>query len=235
MPQGVISGLLDRLHMVDPPIVNMEPLAFLEHQLFTYLPIPTESYVGKTVIVTGSNIGLGKEAAKRYARLGAETVIVAVHSVEKGEAVKSEIIRQTRCSMQGQRCASLAARSQQFRERPARTRASRIATPNFGLAEGYESAITDNVISPSLLCLCLQKLKDAAQKHNVRPTATIVPSAMHMFCSDFPKADAADGKMLDALSDPHRANMATRSPHPSVLKYSASAPSRSCIRRTNTP
>ncbi|KZP32678.1 retinol dehydrogenase [Athelia psychrophila] len=202
----------------------MDPLAFLRRQLFTYLPVPTESYVGKTVIVTGSNIGLGKEAAKRYARLGAETVIIAVRSLEKGEAARSEIIRDTGCKDSTVQVWQLDLGSfesvQQFGARVNKElprldvllENAGIATRNFRLAEGYESTIT------LLFFLCLPKLKDTAQKHNIRPTATIVSSETHTFCPDLPEADPADGKILEALSDPHRANMATRYPTSKLLE-----------------
>jgi len=35
-------------------------LNFVYSQLFKTLPYPTDSYEGKTVIVTGSNVGLGR-------------------------------------------------------------------------------------------------------------------------------------------------------------------------------
>ena len=41
---------------------------------------------GKTVIVLGSNIGLGFEAAKHFARMNPERLILAVRSEEKGKA-----------------------------------------------------------------------------------------------------------------------------------------------------
>ncbi|KZP18242.1 NAD(P)-binding protein [Athelia psychrophila] len=140
-------------------------LTLIRRQLFTYLPAPTESYSGKTIIVTGSNVGLGKEAAKHYARLGAETVIIAVRSPS--------------------------------RERRGRKNAG-IGTATFRLVEGYESTITVNVISTFLLLfLCLLKLKDTGQRHNIRPTVTII---------------------LEALSDPSRAKMATRYPTSKLLE-----------------
>ncbi|KZP18219.1 NAD(P)-binding protein [Athelia psychrophila] len=225
-------GQLDNQTQVDPHTVNMVAfLAFLRRQLFTYLPVPTESYTGKTVIVTGSNIGLGKEAAKRYARLGAETVIIAVRSIEKGEAARSEIIRDTGCKDSTVQVWQLDLGSfesvQQFGARVNKElprldvllENAGIATRGFRLAEGYESTITVNVISTFLLFfLCLPKLKDTAQKHNIRPTATIVSSETHTFCPDLPEADPADGKILEALSDPHRANMATRYPTSKLLE-----------------
>ncbi|NYE95122.1 NAD(P)-dependent dehydrogenase (short-subunit alcohol dehydrogenase family) [Psychromicrobium silvestre] len=46
---------------------------------------------GKLIVVTGSNSGTGKEAAKRLAVAGAK-VIMAVRTPEKGEAAKQEIL-----------------------------------------------------------------------------------------------------------------------------------------------
>ena len=66
-------------------------LQFLYGQLFTQLPKPTTSFEGKTVIVTGSNVGLGKEAARHITNNNASTVILAVRSLEKGEAAKKDI------------------------------------------------------------------------------------------------------------------------------------------------
>lgn len=56
--------------------------SFLYSQLIQTLPYPKASFAGKSVIVTGSNVGLGKEAA----RLGASPLILAVRSLEKGNA-----------------------------------------------------------------------------------------------------------------------------------------------------
>ncbi|KZP32667.1 retinol dehydrogenase [Athelia psychrophila] len=206
-------------------------LAFLRRQLFTYLPVPTQSHVGKTVIVTGSNVGLGKEAAKHYARLGAETVIIAVRSLEKGEAARSEIIRDTGCKDSTVRVWQLDLGSfesiQQFGARVNKElprldvllENAGIGTYTFRLVEGYESTITVNVISTFLLLfLCLPKLKDTSQKYNIRPTATIVSSEAHGSCRDLPEADAADGMIMEALSDPQRANMAMRYPTSKLLE-----------------
>jgi len=65
---------------------------FLIDQLVTSLPDPDTSLVGKTCIVTGSNIGLGLEAARKYAVLGASTVIIAVRNLAKGEEARQSIL-----------------------------------------------------------------------------------------------------------------------------------------------
>lgn len=55
------------------------------------IPLPTTSFADQTVIVTGSNTGLGLEAARLFVRLNAARVILAVRSVKKGEDAKASI------------------------------------------------------------------------------------------------------------------------------------------------
>lgn len=51
--------------------------------------VPDQS--GRRIVVTGSNSGTGKEAARRLAAAGA-SVVMAVRSPERGEAARSEIL-----------------------------------------------------------------------------------------------------------------------------------------------
>jgi NAD(P)-dependent dehydrogenase (short-subunit alcohol dehydrogenase family) len=46
----------------------------------------------RTVIVTGSNTGLGLEAALKFVQLGAKLVVLAVRSLSKGEEAKRKIL-----------------------------------------------------------------------------------------------------------------------------------------------
>ena len=71
-------------------------LHFLYAQLFVTPPYPIKKFTGQTVIVTGSNTGLGFEAAKHFVRLGADKVILAVRTVEKGEAARKRIEESTK-------------------------------------------------------------------------------------------------------------------------------------------
>ena len=48
-----------------------------------------QSFTGQTVIVTGSNVGLGKGAARHFARLDAEKVILAVRNEAKQDIERS--------------------------------------------------------------------------------------------------------------------------------------------------
>lgn len=62
---------------------------------FVALPYPAKSYSVQTVIVTGANVGLGLEAARHFARLDAQKVIVAVRSRGKREAAAKSIHEST--------------------------------------------------------------------------------------------------------------------------------------------
>lgn len=64
---------------------------FFYSQLFERPAYPTSSYTGKTVIVTGSNTGLGQETARHFARLGASRLILAVRNLDKGHNAKHDI------------------------------------------------------------------------------------------------------------------------------------------------
>jgi retinol dehydrogenase-12 len=71
---------------------------FMRVQLLIDIPKPTTSFSGKTVIITGANFGLGKEAAKHIVGLNASKVILACRSVATGEAAKLKILTQLRFS-----------------------------------------------------------------------------------------------------------------------------------------
>lgn len=64
---------------------------FLWSQFFVTPAYPRSDCTGKTIIVTGANVGLGKEAARHFVRLGVEKLILACRTVEMGEKAKKEI------------------------------------------------------------------------------------------------------------------------------------------------
>lgn len=63
----------------------------LYSQIFTRPSCPITDFSGKTIIVTGANADLEKEAVKHFVRLNAQKVIIIVRSITKGEAAKAEI------------------------------------------------------------------------------------------------------------------------------------------------
>ncbi|KAK7409685.1 hypothetical protein QQX98_008128 [Neonectria punicea] len=58
---------------------------------FMPLPVPDEDCSGRTIIITGANVGLGREAARHFVRLGATKVIIACRSSESGETARQDI------------------------------------------------------------------------------------------------------------------------------------------------
>jgi NAD(P)-dependent dehydrogenase (short-subunit alcohol dehydrogenase family) len=188
-------------------------LAFLYSQLFVTLPVPDTSLAGKTVIVTGSNVGLGKEAARHFARLGASSIILAVRSLEKGDRAKAEIEASSGCGNDVIKVWQLDMSSYQSvqdfaekvdRELPRLDVAllnAGIATMQWNMAEQDESTITVNVVSTFLLAyLLLPKLKESAQKFNIRPNLTITASEVHAWCK-FEERKTADGNIFKNMSD----------------------------------
>lgn len=186
-------------------------MGFIYSQLFASLPSPTYDYTGKTVIVTGSNVGLGKEAARHFTRLGATTVILAVRSIEKGEAAKNDIEASTRkqgvvqvwqldmSSYKSVLDFSAKASKELNRIDVALLNAG-VARAQWELAEGEESTITVNVNSTFLLALSLlPKLKETATKFNTRPNLTITASEVHAWAK-FEERKAPEGKIFETLS-----------------------------------
>ncbi|CAI6332124.1 unnamed protein product [Periconia digitata] len=185
--------------------------AFLHRQFFGSLPTPKADLTGQTVIVTGSNTGLGREAARHFVRLGASTVIIAVRSTSKGDAAKADIeksegktgvLQVWHLDMSShQSVVDFAARVGKELDRVD------IAILNAGIGAGKwevfaddESIITVNVVSTFLLALSLlPKLVDTANKFNKRPTLSIVASDVH-YWAKFKELSAPEGKLFEALN-----------------------------------
>ncbi|WYZ39610.1 hypothetical protein EsH8_III_001524 [Colletotrichum jinshuiense] len=187
-------------------------LAFIYRQLFNFLPYPTGSYAGQTVVITGSNVGLGKEAARHFARLGASKLILAVRSLDKGHAAKKDIQATTGCAKDVVEVWELDMSKygsvQQFAAR-LNTDLERvdIFIANAGVAhvkyqqmEENEGTITVNVVSTFLLtALVLPKLKETAAKYNTRPTFTITSSEVHEW-TKFEARTAPDGEIFNTIN-----------------------------------
>jgi retinol dehydrogenase-12 len=59
---------------------------FIRNQLATTPPVPVADLTGKTVVVTGANVGLGFEAAKHFARMNPAKLVIACRSQSKADA-----------------------------------------------------------------------------------------------------------------------------------------------------
>ncbi|MCJ1394881.1 hypothetical protein MMC18_007761 [Xylographa bjoerkii] len=192
--------------------------SLMHSQLFVTMPVPMQSFSGQTVIVTGSNAGLGKEAANHIVRLGAEKVILAVRTISKGETAKKYIEQKTGrkgvievWSLDLSSYASVKAfvkRAETLERLDAVLENAGVLTETFSLAEGNESSITVNVISTLLLALLiLPKLQETATKFNVRPCLSLVGSDIHNY-SLLPAKKYPN--ILGAMNDMSKTDMAHR-------------------------
>ncbi len=152
---------------------------------------PTGDFTGQTIIVTGANTGLGYEAAFKFVSMGAATVILAVRSLEKGNAAKASIEEHTQRKnvvqvwhLDMDSYASVKAFAQRVEKELDHVVA---AVLNAGLVmrtfvespEGWEETFQVNTLSTALLgILLLPKLK--ASKNSTRtPRLVIVGSGNH--------------------------------------------------------
>lgn len=201
----------------------------LVKQLFVRLPYPTSPFAGKTVIITGSNTGLGKEAACHIARLGAETLILAVRSLEKGETAKQDIEQSTKCGRDViqvwhldmanyNSVLNFVDRAKKLQRVDAMIANASIATLNYALAEDNESTLTVNVISTFLLVLAmLPKMKDAAAKFGITAVISVVTSGSHT-SAKFPERLAPEGKILATLNSERKIDAFKRYPTSKLLQ-----------------
>ncbi|KAK4460085.1 short-chain dehydrogenase [Cladorrhinum samala] len=190
-------------------------MGFLYSQLFKSLPVPSGSYTGKTIIVTGSNSGLGKEAARHVARLGPHRLILAVRDEEKGEQAKRDIESNTtgvtlppgtiqvwKLDMGSyESVKQFAGRVTAELDRVDAVLLNAGINPSaFKIVEQDESTVTVNVVSTFLLvCLLMPKLKAAAGRFNIRPNVTITASAVHAW-PKFPQQDAGEGQIFKEIT-----------------------------------
>lgn len=167
----------------------MDAIATQSHNL--PLAVTEEICAGSTYIVTGSNAGLGFEAAKHLVALKSKRVILAVRNVAAGEEAKAQIEKETGnkgiAEVWTLDMASYAS-VKKFAER-AKTELERIdaiienagvaaIAPNAAkTAEGHITQLTVNVISTMLLAvLLLPKMSKNAKHFGIVPHIAIITS-----------------------------------------------------------
>ncbi|KAI9861852.1 MAG: hypothetical protein M1824_001963 [Vezdaea acicularis] len=202
-------------------------MGFLYSQFFVTPTYPTTSFAGQTVIVTGSNVGLGKEAARHFARLGASKIILAVRNIKAGEEAKRNIETSTKCDASVIEVWSLdlcsydsvksfADRASNLPRLDVLLENAGVATRNFAVAAGHERTITVNVISTFLLLLLmLPKLKSSAKEFGTKPRLIVVSSEVHAR-TEFPEWKAPS--TFDALDNEPSARMSERYPTSKLLE-----------------
>ncbi|RLL96299.1 hypothetical protein CFD26_102788 [Aspergillus turcosus] len=205
-------------------------MGFLYSQFFVTPAYPTHTFKDQTIIVTGSNVGLGLEAARHFVRLDAATVILAVRNRPAGEAAKASIQEshpssQTSIEVWDLDLASYASvlaftqRVSQLPRLDVLLCNASIATATFQLAEGHERSITVNVISTILLALLvLPTLRRSAEKFGTKPRLTTVVSEVHAW-TKFPERKARNTFL--ALDDQNHTDMRERYPTSKLLQVLA--------------
>jgi NAD(P)-dependent dehydrogenase (short-subunit alcohol dehydrogenase family) len=191
---------------------------FLSTHLFGSPPYPKKRFDDQTIIVTGSNTGLGLEAARHFVRLGAAKVILAVRSVEKGEEAATSIAetekREGVVEVWELDLGSYAS-VKEFAARAATLERLDIVVSNAGVylydfsrAEDNETTTTVNVVSTFLLgILLLPKLRESSKKLGKPAVLTFVGSFVH-YMTTFPEGDAEN--ILQGLAKEEGARMTDR-------------------------
>lgn len=143
---------------------------------------PTQSFAGKTVLITGANAGLGFEASLKFAALKASRLLLGVRSLKKGEEARVKICQRTGYDMNDIKLYELDMSTfdsvQRFADEISKEEQIDVAILNAGVAaasyqlspEGYEMAIQVMVLSTALLAILMIPLLQRSAKKSKTPT-----------------------------------------------------------------
>ncbi|KKY27613.1 putative short-chain dehydrogenase reductase [Diplodia seriata] len=208
----------------------MSLLQMLRDQ-YKHLPIVPTDCTGQTIIVTGSNTGIGFHAAQHFVRLNASRVILAVRSASKGAAAAAAIAAATSRPGVAEAWPLDLASNASIRAFAARVDAeldrvdvvlenAGVAMARWTQAEGTETSVQVNVVGTLLLALLLlPKLKSTKRRfEDVTPHLTIVTSTLH-HSAVFAEGRADD--VFDALAEDDPGLMPDRYPTTKLLEVYA--------------
>lgn len=172
----------------------MHPLVLFWHILKGKWTPPEDTkpdMTGRTVIVTGANVGLGYEAAIKFVQLGAKKVILACRTVSKGEDAAKKIVQMTQRKgvvevwqldmMDYESIRAFAKRAAELDHLDIAILNAGVSKLKFGTSKyGWEETLQVNVLSTAYLgMLLIPKLK-ASKTHDHTPVLEIVGSGMHL-------------------------------------------------------
>ncbi|KAH8907672.1 NAD(P)-binding protein [Coniochaeta sp. PMI_546] len=164
---------------------------FVHTQFILKIPKPTASFVGKTVIVTGANGGLGKETVKHIIRLGVSKVIFGCRSQSRGKKAKSEIEGLLKCSdtiievwevdlESPSSIKNFVDRANTLPRLDVVINNAGMQTLRFSVVYGTERTLAVNFIGTFLLAVQLiPKLRETAREYRVTPHMTFLSSALY--------------------------------------------------------
>lgn len=157
---------------------------------FKNLPVSDTLQTGRTVIITGANVGLGLEAARHFTRLQADRVIIACRDTTKGDAA----VKSIRASYPDgltkldvwqvdvgdfTSVKAFAARAEKELDRVdvVVSNAGVMTTVYSEMSDGWESTLAVNVIGTFLLVLLMMpKMRETARTHKTIPHVTVTAS-----------------------------------------------------------
>ena len=184
---------------------------FLYSQLFVTPQLPPHDFSGQTVIVTGSNTGLGLETARHFLNLRCSKLIIAVRNISKGQDAKRSLLSTSPPSGVSapqievwplDLSSSDSVRTFAHRASTSLSRVdvlvlnAGINAQKFALSDdGWETTLQINVISTCLLAvLMVPKLRETGEKFKVVPHLEVITSDVH-FVASFPERKAKNGIM----------------------------------------
>lgn len=178
----------------------------------TQWPAPGTTLAGKTAIVTGGNTGLGYDAALQLLGLNLSRLILAVRSLDRGEAAARKMRSLfPKASIEVWPLDMCSYESIQDFARRVETQLSRldIALLNAGVIKftfttvkstGHEETLQVNYLSTMLLAILLLPSLKAKRPANGPPARLTIVSAALSLAAQFPERDRVP--VLEAFNDP---------------------------------
>jgi len=175
---------------------------------------PQTSFSGKTILITGANVGLGLEAAAKFASLNAARLVLGVRSLSRGEVAKEQICKRANYDMSKVQLyeldmstfASVKGFTDQISKHEPRID---VAVLNAGMAapayklspDGYEMTLQVNVLSTALLAILLLPLLHATSQTSGKPSLLeFVGSDGHSMVKPDTFNSSSNSKILDFVN-----------------------------------
>ena len=158
-------------------------------------PPPFQSLTGQTILVTGSNVGIGLEATRQLIGFDVARVVMAVRTPSKGEEAKAHLLRANlSCDIQVWELDMDSFESvMAFGRRAQNLDRLDVALLNAGVKKleytqnkttGHETTIQVNHLATALLSLLLlNPMRATAAKYGKPSRMTITASEVHMWTS----------------------------------------------------
>jgi NAD(P)-dependent dehydrogenase (short-subunit alcohol dehydrogenase family) len=184
-------------------------------QFFVTPPLPTASFANQTIIVTGSNTGVGYETVKHLVRLDAKRIILAVRDTTRGENAVQKILKETGCDPTRLEVWAFDLSSydsiRAFVQRADKLERLDVVVQNAGIippatwtadADGAEITLKVDTFGPLYFAYAiLPKLRASAEKTGSMGRLSLNGSDV-MFISNLMKQKRLQDPLLDALNDP---------------------------------